>query len=284
MLKVGSFSRIANVSVRLLHYYEELGLFVPAHIDVVTGYRYYKMEQMKDLNKILALKDLGLSLQEIGLILREDISSDEMRGMLRLKKSQVLQSVQGELLRLRRIEERLKQIDTANSEKSLDVVIKSVAGQRYFACRNRQLPINEFGSFVRQALGSLSGKNIAFPGTLCILEHSDSFPDEFFDLELGFLLAQDANLGKNSLMLHENYRLEERELPAVEQVASLLHVGAWGTGADSYIALGVWIEAHGYELAGASREVYLEVARAESEKNVVEFQLPIKVSERTSLL
>ena len=97
MLKIGNFSRIAYVSVRLLHYYEELGLFAPAYIEPATGYRYYKTAQIKDLNKILALKDLGLSLQEIRGIMQESISPEELHGMLRLKKSQVLQSLEEEL-------------------------------------------------------------------------------------------------------------------------------------------------------------------------------------------
>ena len=83
MLKIGNFSRIAGVSVRLLHYYEELGLFSPAHIDADSGYRYYKTEQIMTLNKILALKDLGLTLQEIKRYVDEEISRDELKGMLK---------------------------------------------------------------------------------------------------------------------------------------------------------------------------------------------------------
>ena len=283
MLKIGNFSRIAYVSVRLLHYYEELGLFVPAYIEPATGYRYYKTAQIKDLNKILALKDLGLSLQEIQGIMQESISPEELRGMLRLKKSQVLQSLEEELLRLRRIEQRLKQLDDEPEALEMNVLIKTIPSQAILSTRNRALPVTEFRAFVSHVLGSIASQNIAFPGILTILEHSETFPDDYFDLEIGFALPDDHVLPGNNIILSDNSRLALHELPAVNQMASLLHVGVWGTGVRSYRALGQWIESHGFEIIGATREVYLEHAKNETETNVVEFQLPIKSTGRIAL-
>jgi DNA-binding transcriptional MerR regulator len=62
MFTVGEFSRLAQVSKRMLRYYDEIGLLKPIHTDKVTGYRYYSAEQLPDLNRVLALKDLGLTL------------------------------------------------------------------------------------------------------------------------------------------------------------------------------------------------------------------------------
>jgi DNA-binding transcriptional MerR regulator len=283
MLKIGNFSRIAYVSVRLLHYYEELGLFTPAYIEPATGYRYYKTSQIKDLNKILALKDLGLSLQEIRGIMQESISPEELRGMLRLKKSQLLQSLEEELLRLRRIEYRLKQLDEEPEIADMNVLIKTVPSQAILSTRNRALPVTEFRAFVGHVLGSLASQDIAFPGTLTILEHSETFPDDYFDLEIGFVLTDEHVLPANEIVLSDNSRLALHELPAANQMASLLHVGAWGTGLRSYRALGQWIESHGFEIIGATREVYLEYAKNETEANVVEFQLPTKSTGRIAL-
>src|SRR5215207_6649364 len=86
MFRIGEFSKIAQVSGRLLRYYEEIGLFSPIYTDRATGFRYYSAEQMPDLNRILALKDLGLSLDQIRRMLRDQVSTDEMQGMLMLKK------------------------------------------------------------------------------------------------------------------------------------------------------------------------------------------------------
>jgi DNA-binding transcriptional MerR regulator len=65
MFKIGDFSNLTRVPVRTRHYYDEIGLFRPQHVDPFTGYRYYSFEQLPRLNRILALKDLGFALEQI---------------------------------------------------------------------------------------------------------------------------------------------------------------------------------------------------------------------------
>ena len=65
MFRIGEFAQIAQVSGRQLRFYDQLGLLQPAHIDAQTGYRYYSIRQLPRLNSILALKELGLSLDRI---------------------------------------------------------------------------------------------------------------------------------------------------------------------------------------------------------------------------
>ena len=62
LFKIGDFSQIGQVSVRMLRHYDELGLLKPAYVDRLTDYRYYSLEQLPKLNRLLALKDLGFSL------------------------------------------------------------------------------------------------------------------------------------------------------------------------------------------------------------------------------
>src|SRR5881392_1225295 len=81
LLKIGDFSRLAQVTVRALHHYEQLGLLAPAQIDRFTGYRYYDLDQLPRLHRILALKDLGFSLEQIVDLLQSDLSPELMHGM-----------------------------------------------------------------------------------------------------------------------------------------------------------------------------------------------------------
>ena len=60
MFRIGEFSQIARVSGRLLRYYDSIGLLRPVRTDPQTGYRYYSAAQLGELNRILALKELGL--------------------------------------------------------------------------------------------------------------------------------------------------------------------------------------------------------------------------------
>ncbi len=82
MFRIGEFSRIAQVSGRLLRYYDEIGLLSPNFTDPETGYRYYSAQQLPRLNRILVLKELGLSLEQVARLLDQQTSTEEIRGML----------------------------------------------------------------------------------------------------------------------------------------------------------------------------------------------------------
>src|SRR5512147_3281105 len=111
MFKIGDFSRLTQVSIKTLRYYDEIGLLKPAQIDRFTNYRYYTIEQLPRLNRILALKDLGLSLDQIGDLLKRDLPADQLRGMLMLRQAEIEQEMQAMHLQMRRVEARLKQIE-----------------------------------------------------------------------------------------------------------------------------------------------------------------------------
>jgi DNA-binding transcriptional MerR regulator len=117
MFTVGEFSRLAQVSKRLLRY------------------RYYGAEQMAALNRILVLKELGLSLDQIQRILRDHISTDEIQGMLLLKKAEIEQPLRAELQRIRKIESRLQSIRNSETHKPLNVVIKDIPAQPVLSTR-----------------------------------------------------------------------------------------------------------------------------------------------------
>ncbi len=93
MLKIGEFSRLAQVSVKALRLYDRLGLIRPAYVDRFTSYRYYGLEQLPRLHRLLALKDLGFSLEEIGRLLQEEVPVAELCGMLRLHQAPILSTI-----------------------------------------------------------------------------------------------------------------------------------------------------------------------------------------------
>src|SRR5512135_1263810 len=100
MLKIGEFSRLSRVSVRMLRHYDQLGLLKPSQVDPLTNYRYYSAGQLPRLNRILALQELGFSLEQIGELLNENVPAEQLRGMLRLKRAEVEQGIQAEQARL----------------------------------------------------------------------------------------------------------------------------------------------------------------------------------------
>src|SRR5438046_2580385 len=124
MFKIGDFSRLTKVSAKALRYYDELGLLRPACIDRFTGYRYYSAHQLPRLNRILALKDLGFSLDQIGTLLDEGLPAEQIRGMLKLKREEIRQLVAEEQARLARVEARLRQIEQEDAMPEHEVILK----------------------------------------------------------------------------------------------------------------------------------------------------------------
>lgn len=108
MLKIGDFSRLGQVSVRTLRYYDEIGLLRPDRTDRSTGYRYYSPGQLSRLNRILILRDLGFSLGQIGRRLEEELPAASLRAMLAEKRSEAERRLRE---RMARLEARIRQIE-----------------------------------------------------------------------------------------------------------------------------------------------------------------------------
>jgi DNA-binding transcriptional MerR regulator len=133
MLKIGEFSRLSQVTIKTLHHYDELGLIKPAHIDPVTNYRFYTVEQLPRIHRIMALKEMGLSLEQIGIMLEKELSTEEMRGMLRFKQSEIQQEMREAQRQLAMVEFRLRMIEAEINFPELDVVMKRLEPMRYLS-------------------------------------------------------------------------------------------------------------------------------------------------------
>jgi DNA-binding transcriptional MerR regulator len=135
MFKIGEFSKLCQVPTSVLRYYDEFGLFKPASVDPFTGYRYYSLDQLPRLNRILALRDLDLSLSEIDQIINDQIAVDEIKGMLRLKQVQLTRQQTEVQAKLQRVNMRLKQIESENSMPEYEVVVKKAEAMKIASIR-----------------------------------------------------------------------------------------------------------------------------------------------------
>src|SRR5690349_19664882 len=102
--KIGDFSQLGQVSVRTLRLYDQLDLIKPAETDQWTGYRYYTLDQLPRLHRILALKDLGLSLDQIAQLLKNDLPVKQMREMLLQKQTELAQQLTDMQTQMRRVQ------------------------------------------------------------------------------------------------------------------------------------------------------------------------------------
>jgi DNA-binding transcriptional MerR regulator len=258
MIKIGDFARLSQVSVVTLRYYDETDLLKPVKVDSFTGYRFYSADQLPRLNRILALKDLGFSLEQIKLMIADHLSVEQLRSMLTMQRTEVVKRLEDEQGRLSRIESRLRQIEMENKMPNYDVVLKTapamlVASRRVTIPTNDQVP-----QYLRPAFDAAyayvrsEGAKDVSP---CIaLWHSPSDVYENEDVEA--LVPIDR-------LLKGNDTVKVYELPAT-LVASVVHQGRFEDFTQGHAALLEWIGANGYEVAGPYREIYIKSDKGSS--------------------
>jgi DNA-binding transcriptional MerR regulator len=279
MFLTGEFSQISRVSKRLLQYYDEIGLLKPARIDPHTGYRYYSARQLPRLNRILALKDLGLTLDHIAGIMQAEVSDEEIHGMLLMKKAELEQTLLEDVQRLRRIEARLQQNQLSND--ALDVVVKSIPAQLFLSIRTI-LPSPEemlqLVQHVQRVLPSRVDQQVLGPFAGVVYTYGFTLRNN--DVEVGYLLNKPV---EDPIVLSEEYVLRMRELPPVQTMATAVQIGGPDLVFVALGRIGQWIESNGYRMAGPYREIGVELPSSGTfDEMIVEVQMPVERVSRSS--
>lgn len=275
MFRIGEFSKIAQVPASQLRYYDEIGLFSPMRSDRDTSYRYYSVQQLAELNRILALKDLGLTLDQIKSLIEDAVSPDEIRGMLTLKKAQIEQTIQAEAVRLRAVESRLQLLDRKGEFQDDDVVLKSLPAQPFLSMRRTYCNLVETLAAIAK-MGEVVTQQVEAKalGRFAAVIYGDLFEDSNWDLEFGFVLNHSLNL---TVPISADAVMEVRELPAVATAVTAMRFGGPENGHLSYSAIGTWVENHQYRLIGPGREVFVVPPKPGHESDmVVEIQFPVE--------
>jgi effector-binding domain-containing protein len=265
MLKIGEFSKLSRVSVKALRHYDEIGLLRPLRVDPLTGYRFYGHDQLPRLNRILALRELGFTLEQVGGMLEDGITPDQLRGMFRLRQAELVQQLDQGRERLARIEARLRQIEQEGKMPEYEVVLKDVETQLVASVRDRLASYREIGRLFGELYGYLGPLGAA--GIGASLWHDGEFRESDVDGEAVAFLSRP---------VPESGRVKVYTLPG-GRMASLIHRGSFQTIDQAYAALMSWIEANGYRMAGPDREIYLQGGTDPNDaSNITEIQQPVE--------
>jgi DNA-binding transcriptional MerR regulator len=255
VFSTGAFARLAQVSVRTLHHYDEIGLLAPAQVDDRTGYRWYSADQLARLHRILALRDLGFSLTEVQPIVDEVVSLDELRGMLRLRRAEASGRIATEAERLARVEARLRQIEDEQSPNPYDVVVKPLEPMRLAALRQNAAVFGNdtlgpiFGYLYGELHGRLARAGVAPTGPSVALYYDSDDGDAPIEVVAALPIGTEdvSEAGVEAL-----------DLPAVPRAVATIHHGHMNRVERGYEALLRWTEQTGERVDGYSREVYLD--------------------------
>jgi DNA-binding transcriptional MerR regulator len=274
MFSIGEFARHGRVSVRMLRHYDTIGLLRPVSVDPVSGYRFYQASQLAELNRVIALKELGFTLQQVQSILAEQVSAAELRGMLKLRRAEIQALLETETTRLARVEARLLTIEDEARAPADGVVIKRLAPVRV-----GQLSAEAAGwepETITPVIGPLYSE---LWQRICSAEVVVAGPAVAY--------YEDASGGEGAIVVHaavpvvaeagRDLGFSVVDLPAVEAAAVIIHHGSMDDVMPTGQALARWIDANGYRSAGYVREVTLEWS-PDPEQWVTELQQPIQTT------
>ncbi|MBA3414804.1 MAG: MerR family transcriptional regulator [Chloroflexia bacterium] len=245
LIPIGRFSKICRLSISALRYYDEVGLLRPAAVDPDSSYRYYRLVQVRDAERIRLLRSLDLPLDDIRLFLHHP---DLALGHEVLDRHQ------------RRMEERvadgmrilsyLRQMQGNGKESvTADGTVRRVPHQHVLGVE-RCVPETEVPGVLREAWALLLTA-VLRTGAEQRGPVGAEFPDFVHNEDavsmIVFVPVTQAVRGHGAV--------RHLELPSV-RAASITHVGPYVLLNRSYRALVQWTERQGYELAGPPREIY----------------------------
>jgi len=273
MFKIGEFAKLGHVSIHMLRHYDRLDMLKPAHTDPETGYRYYSVQQLPTLNRIMALKDLGFSLEQVARLLKGKISSQEIRGMLKLKEAQIEQHLSDEQMRLARVKARLTQIEKEGHWQPDEVVVKPLENQPYISSGQVTMYDHEIVQLFQEMADVLDQHQLHTNRMGHVMIHGPPDQKNRHHVEPGFVVQPDA---PDQLILPNERVIHKRNLEATDAATMVLN-GPREQIPTCFASIGQWMEANQAVCNGMFREIYLHPEMTHDDpNNVVELQIPIK--------
>jgi DNA-binding transcriptional MerR regulator len=286
--KIGEFSRLGQVSARMLRHYDQLGLLKPSQTDRFTGYRYYTVDQLARLHRIIALKELGLPLEQIGDLLQSKagLSAERLRGMLLMRQAELEHELRDRERQLTDVEARLRQIEQEGRPLPYEIVTKAVPAQVVASVRAVAPTVGEMSyycySLYAQLYEGLRQHGLAWLQPEITLYHNEEYVESDLDVETAVPVAPDPMGLQRSLA---GAPFTARELPGSDLAAALIYEGPYAEMTPAILALLGYVAAHRYLPAGPLRELHLSGPAHDEQGRpdpapVVELQLPLQPLQR----
>lgn len=248
MFKIGEFSKLTKVSVRMLRYYDEEGLLKPAKIDPFTGYRLYSTDQIPVLQRILMLRNMGFHIAEIAAFL-EQWDTGSVIGLLEEKKKEILRMVEAEQRRIRKIEMAVRDMESNKIDVHYNVIIKKVPSYKILSLRERIPDYFCEGTLWERLYAFLEQERPELlPGVNNVaIFHDEGETDCGVDVEVGVLVRK---------MGRDRDGFVYRETEDAETMACLMVYGRYENIGAAYHSFACWLEEHRqYEMDGPTRQI-----------------------------
>lgn len=270
MFKIGEFSKLTQVTIRMLRYYDETGLLKPAKIDPWTGYRMYSSDQIPILNRIIYLRDSGFQVSEIVEILNRN-DDEFLIQQLRQKYHDVEKSIRAEQEKLRKIETARKEILINQSKMYYNISVKSVPVYQVLSLRRTVDNYYEEGRLWEELSSFAKRHRIEIVNNTFSIYHDTDYRETNVDIEL---CAPVNKMGESRGVF------VFRNTEPVPIMASTMVYGDFSKIAGAYQSFAAWLQKNSrYRMRGLNRQIVHRGPWNESnpENYLTEIQIPMKI-------
>jgi DNA-binding transcriptional MerR regulator len=248
MFKIGDFSRLSSVSIRMLRHYDKLGLLVPDYIDEMTGYRHYTARQLRVVNKIQKLKEMGFALAVIKEMLAQQGNIEQLRRYFAVREAEVREELSHLQKQGRLLESSLELWREDGIQMDYHVMIKDVPARSVISLRQIIPTYGHEGQLWARIGTELASQRVRLAATpyVTAIFHDPEYRESDVDVEIqqavegsytdcGEVVFKEApGLRVAAVMVHGSYE----QMQAVQEVAAQ------------------WMEDNGYELSGPMFNIY----------------------------
>lgn len=248
MLKIGDFSKLSRISIRMLRHYDQLGLLTPQSTDPFTGYRYYTAEQLIPTGRIHALREMGFGLAAIGEMLRCGGDPQALAGRMAAQRAALqaqADALERQILLLDTAMEQLRKDETAMN---YNVSLKTLPERQVASVRMVLPHYSEEGRLWHTMMAETAGMHMAYgdPRIACAVFHDKEYKDQDVDVEVQMTVR-----GPYPDTEHVRFKTE----PPV-QFASATFRGGYDQIAAVNAAVAAWVQGNGYAFDGPMFNIY----------------------------
>lgn len=286
MFLVGEFSKLTRVTIKMLRHYDEIGLLKPAATDRRSGYRYYSVEQLPRLNRIIALKDLGFPLEDIMELIDGPALEGSKAQLFARRRIALIEARDKAAYQLRQLDG-LMATQQPLADETYDVIVRAVPGTLMATMRQR---VDTLGPPVARMFEHLevraAAHRVRAPTSPILLFHDEDFREEAADVEASVPVTK--AFTENGITV--------REVGGATEMACVIYSGAYEQTGSALAALLTWMERHARHIGGPLREVYLRFGAdqvgyklsptsiaSRADAFVTEIQIPLSPPDRRTI-
>ena len=239
MLKIGTFSKLSRISIRMLRHYDEIGLLRPTETDPETGYRYYRASQLREAGRIQALRDMGFGLASIAVLL-EIRDPAELERAFRQRSVELKAEINEAAYRLRLLDTAAQRLRKDGKTMDMNVTVKTIPARKA-ACLRMTLPSYDAEGMAWDILMRETAEQNLIPDDpclCCVAFYDDEYKEADVDVEVQKTVKGD---------YRDTEHVRFCELPPVK-VASAVYNGSYAGLDEAMRGVAEWVSGNGYSI------------------------------------